>query len=95
MQEVKPSRSIAMTARYMKEHDLMAAPFDKGVGICVMKRSVYNQKIDAILQLQQFEKWVKPPKNAIHPLFKEKERIVKALKDLRYTVRIDRAVYRK
>ena len=93
--KLKPSRNIAMTAKYLKEHDLLAVPFDKGVGICVMKRSVYNQKIDAILQLPQFEKWVKPRKNAIHPLLKEEERIVKALKDLRDTGKIDRALYRK
>ena len=95
IKKLKPSRNIAMTAKYLKEHDLLAVPFDKGVGICVMKRSVYNLKIDVILQIPQFEKWIQPSKNTINPLLKEEERIVKALKDLKDTGRIDRSLHRK
>ena len=75
-------------------HDLLAIPFDKGVRICIMKRSVYNEKLDAIIQLPQF-KYVKPRKNAKHPLLKEEERVVNTLKALRDAWNIDETLYRK
>ena len=93
--KLKSSRNITMTSKYLKQNDLLAIPFDKGVGICVMKREVYNQKVDAIIQLPQFEKYVKPRKNAKHPLLKEEERIVDTLKELRDTEQIDRSLYHK
>ena len=49
-----------MTQRYLKQNDLLAVPFDKGVGICLMKRDTYQRKMDDILSLDQFEKLVYP-----------------------------------
>ena len=92
---MKSSRCIKLTRKYLKDNDLLAIPFDKGVGICVMKRSVYNEKLDAIIHLPQFEKVVKGRKNAKHPLLKEEERIVQSLKKLRDEGRIDENLYRK
>ena len=47
----KSPRNLRMTKRYLKEHNLLAVPFDKGVGICLMKRETYEQKIGDILKL--------------------------------------------
>ena len=33
----KASRNVTLTKRYLKENNLLAVPFDKGIGICVMK----------------------------------------------------------
>ena len=93
--KMKSSRYIQLTKKYLKENDLLAIPFDKGVGICVMKRSVYQEKLDAILDLPQFEKHVKARKNAMHPLLKEEERVVNELKRLKREGRIDGTLYHK
>ena len=36
-----------MTKKYLKENDLLAVPFDKGVGICIMRKTDY------------YENWIK------------------------------------
>ena len=92
---MKSSRYIKLTRKYLKDNDLLAIPFDKGVGICVIKRSMYNEKLDAIIHLPQFEKVVKGSKNAKHPILKEVERIVQSLKKLQDEGRIDENLYRK
>ena len=71
-----------MTRRFLKEHDLLAVPFDKGIGICVMKASTYKKKLGAILQLKQFVKVTNTRKNAKDLCFKEEERINEALESL-------------
>ena len=45
-----------MTKRYLREKDLLAVQFDKGNGICVMKRQTYISKLNDISNLEQFEK---------------------------------------
>lgn len=85
----KPSRNIHMTKRYLKEHDLLAIPFDKGVGICIMKRSDYETKLSTILELPQFEKVVDNRKNAVNPVIKEHDRIIDELKELNRSGKID------
>jgi len=90
----KQSRNVTMTKRYLKENNLLAVPFDKGIGICVMKKEDYNKKLDTILQLPQFEK-LKQRKNAKHPVMKEEERVMGILKKMREEERIDEALYEK
>ena len=82
-----------MTLKYLKEKKLLALPFDKGVGICIMKEQTYKSKMDTIIQLPQFEKYVDKRKDAIHPLLKEENRIQKALKDLCDKEKITKTMY--
>ena len=82
-----------MTRKYLKDHDLLAVPYDKGVGICIMKKEVYHDKMNTIINLPQFEKYVKPRKNAKHPVLKEQERIRDALKDLLEEEKISEKLY--
>ena len=49
-------RNLIMTKKYLKEHDLLAVPFDKGIGICLMKCQSYENKLMDILKLKQFKK---------------------------------------
>ena len=71
----KPARNLTLTKRYIKENDLVAVPFDKGVGVCLMRRESYTKKMADILKLSQFEKWVKPRANSKDLIEKEEERI--------------------
>ena len=71
-----------MTKKYLKQNNLLAIPFDKGIGICVMKREDYESKLDNIINLPQFEKITSTRKNAKHPVLKEEERIITILKSL-------------
>ena len=80
--QIKSSKNIQMTKKYLKDHDLLAVPFDKGIGICIMKREDYHSKMDKIIALPQFEKLNKLRRNAKHPVLKEEERIVGILKSL-------------
>ena len=86
---MKTSRNIVLTKKYLKDHDLLAIPFDKGVGICVMNRGLYYEKMDKIIKLPQFENIQKPRKNAKHPILKEEERITNCLKSLLEEEKID------
>lgn len=78
----KSPRSLIMTKKYLIEKDLVAVPFDKGVGFCVMKQQLYHSKLDSILGLEQFKKEVKPRSNAKNLILKEEERINNALDNL-------------
>ena len=79
-----------MTKKYLKENDLLAVPYDKGAGICLMKRRTYEQKMEKIIELPQFQKHVPGRSNAKHPVLKELERIIKILKELRNSGAIDK-----
>ena len=91
----KSSRNIQMTKRYLKENDLVAIPFDKGVGICLMKRQVYNQKLDNIINLPQFQKVLPKRKNEKNPILKEEERILALLKSLKNENKITESLFLK
>ena len=91
----KNSRNIQMTKKYLKDNDLLAVPFDKGVGICVMKRCDYEKKLSKILELPQFEKVTTTRKNAKKPVIKEHERILDELKELHKAGKIDDAMLEK
>jgi len=90
----KSARNIILTKKYLKENNLLAVPFDKGIGICVMKKDAYNKKLDAILQLPQFAKVVMR-KKAKHPVLKEEDRIINMLKKMKQDGSIDESLYEK
>ena len=72
-QKQKEPRHIMMTKRYLKDNDLLAIPFDKGVGICVMKKPTYHSKLDQIISLPQFKK-VFPAKKTQNTQFSRKRK---------------------
>ena len=63
---MKSSRNIILTKKYLKDNNLLAIPFDKGVGICIMSKEQYETKLDAIINLPQFEEVVVTQKNGEH-----------------------------
>ena len=52
---------------------MTAITFDKGVGICLMKKEQYHEKMNSIINLSQFEKYVKPRINAKDMVMKEED----------------------
>jgi len=48
---MKSCRNITMTKKYLKDNELLAVPFEKGIGICVMKKKTYESKLEAIIDL--------------------------------------------
>ena len=62
---------------------MLAVPFDKGVGICLMTRETYKNKMNDILKLDQFEKLEKPRENSKNFVIKKEERINEELIKLR------------
>ena len=93
--KLKESRNVVMTQKYLKSHELLAVPFDKGVGICLMKVKDYRQKMDSIINLPQFKRYKDDRSNARHPLLKEEERIQKILFDLKKEGSISEDMYWK
>ena len=80
--KIKESRKVILTKKYLKEKSLLAVPFDKGVGICLMTVDTYKKKMDTLIKLPQFTKYEKPRSNAKHPIIGEEDRITNILKDL-------------
>ena len=93
--QLKPSRNLIMTKKYLTENNLVAVPFDKGIGICIMKREMYQKKLDVILNLPQFEKVTQTRKNAKNAVLKEEERILSTLKQLRNDGKINGELFEK
>ena len=76
-----------------KEKDLLAVPFDKGIGICVMKKGTYHENLNKIINLPQFQKLQNSRKNVKHPVLKEEERVKNILTSLLKEGRIDEELY--
>ena len=84
-----------LTQKYLRENELLAIPFDKGIGFCTMEVGKYQEKLDAILELPQFQTVTKTRKNAKDPVKKEEERIKDELEDLLKADCIDKTLYDK
>ena len=93
--KLKSARNITLTKKYLKNNNLLAVPFDKGIGICVMKAEQYRRKLEKILQLPQFKKVVNTRKNAKNPILKEEDRVINILKDMKEKNHIDDKLYKK
>ena len=91
----KNPRYIQMTRKYLKENGLIAVPFDKGIGICLMKTESYTKKLEDIINLPQFEKVTRQRKNEKHPILKEEERVLNTLKHLKQQGKISDSLYDK
>ena len=89
----KSPRNLILTKRYLKEHELVAVPFDKGVGICLMKSETYKKMLNDILRLDQFEKLEKQRKNSRDVVLKEEERINNALAELKANGKISEELF--
>jgi len=90
-----PPRNLKLTKLFLKKHSLLAVPFDKGTGFCIMKSTEYETKLMDILSLPQFEKIIDTRKNAKDALLKEHERISTTLLKLRDNGKLDKELCKK
>ena len=79
----KTPRHITLTKQFLSKNNLLAVPFDKGIGYCLMPKQTYEQKLNPILNLPQFEKYRDKRKNAKSPVWKEEERVMEVLNRLK------------
>ena len=49
-------RNLIMTKKYIEKHNLLAVPFDKGNGICLIKPQAYENELMDILKFKQFKR---------------------------------------
>ena len=54
MKQAPSDKGVAKARRFLKDNGLLAVPFDKGVGFCVMKKEAYEKKLKNLLQAEQF-----------------------------------------
>ena len=80
---------MIITKKYLKNQNLLAVPFDKGTGICLMKSQAYEEKLMDILKLKQFQKVEKARKNSKEFCLKEQERINTVLEELNERGKVD------
>ena len=56
VRETPMDRGVKKVHDYLKVNDLLAVPFDKGCGLCVNKKSTFMEKLDEVLNSDQFQK---------------------------------------
>ena len=49
-------KAVEKPRKYLKDNGLLAVPFDKGVGFCIMRKRTYESKLEFLLQSAQFVK---------------------------------------
>ena len=89
----KPPRHVQMTKQFLKDNNLLAVPYDKGIGYCIMPRETYEQKLEPIINLPQFKKYVDTRKNAKHPILKEEERVTERLNKMKKDGKISEKLF--
>ena len=48
---------IEKIRKYLKNNELVAVHFDKGVGFCIRKKHTYERKLTQFLESEQFERY--------------------------------------
>ena len=91
----KSPRNLIMAKKYLKDNNLVAVPFDKGVGFCVMKEQKYKDKLNDILKLDQFKKETNPRSNSKDLILREEERVNGVLSQLKEDNKISEEMYTK
>ena len=56
VRQMPRDKAIAKTWKYLKDNGMLAVPFDKGVGFCIMTKQTYESKLESLLQSAQFVK---------------------------------------
>ena len=54
MKQTPSDEGVEKARKYLKDNGLLAVPFDKGLGFCVMKKETYEKKLKDLLQAEQF-----------------------------------------
>ena len=68
-----------LTKKFLKQNDLLAVPMDKSNRFCIMKKSLYADKIRDVVKGPQFEKVVPKRQNAMEPTLAVEHKINSSL----------------
>ena len=90
VRETPLDRGVKKVHDYLKANDLLAVPFDKGCGFCVMKKSTYREKLDEVLNSDQFQK-IEVAKDEI--VIKNEKQINNSLQNLMKQGKISDKIY--
>ena len=56
VKQTPSDKGVEKARKYLKSNGLVAVPYDKGVGFCVMRKDTYENKLSDILDSNQFSK---------------------------------------
>ena len=56
MESMTEDFKLKRMRKWLKEHQIKAVPYDKGVGFALMNEEAYEERINKILEGEQFEK---------------------------------------
>ena len=56
MKQTPSDKGVEKARKYLKSNGLVAVPYDKGVGFCVMRKDTYENKLSDTLESIQFSK---------------------------------------
>ena len=65
IRETPFDRALAKVQKYLRDNDLIAVPFDKGVRLCVIKKFTYAETLEKVLDCEQFRKLEKTCDNTV------------------------------
>ena len=56
VKQTQRDKAVEKTRTYLKDNGLLAVPFDKGFGFCIMRKQKCESKLESLLQSAQFVK---------------------------------------
>ena len=56
VKQTPSDKGVVKARKYLKNNGLVAVPYDKGVGFCVMRKDTYENKLSDTLDSNQFSK---------------------------------------
>ena len=56
VRQTPTDNAVEKTGKYFKDNGLLAVPFDKGVGNCIMRKQMNESKLESLFQSAQFMK---------------------------------------
>ena len=86
-------KNVKLTQQFLTKNNLLAVPYDKGIGFCIMPKTTYEKKLNPIINLPQFQKHVEKRMNAKSPVLKEEERVCQALTKLKKEGKISNSLF--
>ena len=91
IRETPLDRPLAKLQKYLRDIALIAVPFDKGVGFCVLKKNRYGEKLENVLDCEHFRKLEKSCDNIV---MKNEKELNKKHLDMRKKGNISVKVYK-
>ena len=54
VKQTPSDKGVEKARKYLKDNGLVAVPYDKGVGFCVIRKDTYDNKLSDLLDLNHF-----------------------------------------